>query len=76
LIKNYRERIVSGQTDLETLARTESDCSSASKGGDLGFFAKGAMQPVFEKAVLALKVGELSEPVYSDSGVHLILRTG
>lgn len=76
LIKGYRERIICGQTNLESLAQTESDCSSAKRGGDLGFFAKGAMQPVFESAVLALKIGELSDPVFSDSGVHLILRTG
>lgn len=36
----------------------------------------GQMQKAFEDGVTALKVGELSGPVYSDSGVHLILRTG
>lgn len=34
------------------------------------------MQPAFEQAAFALKVNELSQPVTSDSGVHLILRTG
>lgn len=72
----YREQIVSGQVDLPTLASTESDCSSAKRGGDLGFFGKGSMQKPFEDATFALKVGELSEPVKTDSGYHLILRTG
>ena len=42
----------------------------------LGVFGKGQMQPAFEKAAFALEIGELSEPVESDSGIHLILRTG
>ncbi|KAI8917197.1 peptidyl-prolyl cis/trans isomerase NIMA-interacting 1-like protein [Powellomyces hirtus] len=75
IIEGYRQRITSGETDLPTLARTESDCSSAKAGGDLGTFGRGKMQPVFEKATFALKVGELSQPVESDSGIHLILRT-
>lgn len=44
LIMAYRERIAAGETDLETLAKTESDCSSAKKGGDLGVFGPGQMQ--------------------------------
>ncbi|TPX68411.1 hypothetical protein SpCBS45565_g03106 [Spizellomyces sp. 'palustris'] len=74
-IAAFRERIVSEETDLATLAQTESDCSSAKRGGDLGQFGRGQMQPPFENAAFALQVGELSQPVESDSGVHLILRT-
>ena len=40
----YREEIVSGKTTLQELASTESDCSSARKEGDLGFFGPGQMQ--------------------------------
>lgn len=47
---------------------------SHKEGGDLGRFGRGKMQPPFERAAFALAVGELSEPVTSDSGVHLILR--
>ncbi|KAI8320762.1 peptidyl-prolyl cis-trans isomerase NIMA-interacting 1-like protein [Martensiomyces pterosporus] len=75
-IKEFRQRIASGDIEFADLAAVESDCSSARKGGDLGWFDRGAMQPAFEKAVLALKTGELSGPVESDSGVHIILRTG
>lgn len=39
-------------------------------------FRPGMMQAAFEEATFALKTGELSEPVFTDSGVHLILRTG
>ncbi|KAG9286115.1 hypothetical protein G9A89_010129 [Geosiphon pyriformis] len=75
LIENYRNRITFEEITLAELAQTESDCSSAKRGGDLGHFGKGQMQPTFEEAAFKLEVGQLSEPVWSDSGVHLILRT-
>jgi peptidyl-prolyl cis-trans isomerase NIMA-interacting 1 len=61
---------------FEELARTESDCTSAKRGGDLGFFGRRKMQPPFEDASFALEIGELSGIVESSSGVHLILRIG
>ncbi|RMX41367.1 hypothetical protein pdam_00012771 [Pocillopora damicornis] len=76
IIKDYRKRITSGETTLKELASTESDCSSARKEGDLGFFGPGQMQKPFEEATFALEINELSEPVFTDSGIHLILRTG
>ncbi|ORX95851.1 dodo-like protein [Basidiobolus meristosporus CBS 931.73] len=75
ILEKYRSKILAGEVSLGELARTESDCSSAKREGDLGFFGRGQMQPPFENAAFALKVGEMSEPVWSDSGVHLILRT-
>lgn len=66
---------MSGKASFAELASKYSDCSSAKKGGDLGPFTRGAMQPLFEDAAFALKVGELSEPVHTASGVHIILRT-
>nr|QZL12173.1 dodo [Limnoporus dissortis] len=74
-VKEYREQITSGQASFAELASKFSDCSSAKRGGDLGPFGHGAMQKPFETAAFALKVGELSEPVFTDSGVHIILRT-
>ncbi|CAG0894231.1 unnamed protein product [Darwinula stevensoni] len=75
LLKEYREKIVAGQASFAELASKYSDCSSAKRGGDLGLFARGAMQKPFEDAAFALKVGELSDFVYTDSGVHIIMRT-
>jgi NIMA-interacting peptidyl-prolyl cis-trans isomerase 1 len=74
LLKGYEEQIQSGQTDLGDLAVTESDCSSARKRGDLGFFGKGQMQKEFEDAAFALQPGEMSGIVETASGVHLIQR--
>ena len=71
----YREKIESGEAKFEDLASEFSDCSSAKRGGDLGPFGRGQMQKPFEDATYALKVDELSEPVFTDSGVHIILRT-
>ncbi len=56
------------------LAGHESDCSSAKRGGDLGHFGRGKMQPPFEHASFSLAIDELSDVVDTDSGVHIILR--
>ena len=61
---------------FEELAKTESDCTSAKRGGDLGFFGKRKMQKPFEDASFALGIGELSGVVETSSGVHVILRIG
>ncbi|KAF0293126.1 Peptidyl-prolyl cis-trans isomerase NIMA-interacting 1 [Amphibalanus amphitrite] len=74
ILQGYRDRIVSGEDTFENLASQFSDCSSAKRGGDLGPFGRGAMQKPFEDAAFALQVGEMSEPVWTDSGVHIIKR--
>ncbi|TKR58249.1 hypothetical protein L596_029719 [Steinernema carpocapsae] len=56
------------------LANEFSDCSSHKRGGDLGFFTRGQMQKPFEEAAFKLEIGDLSEIVESDSGLHIILR--
>jgi NIMA-interacting peptidyl-prolyl cis-trans isomerase 1 len=75
ILKEYQQKIETGQETLSALATHFSDCSSAKRGGDLGYFERGQMQKPFEEATYALQVGELSKPVWTDSGVHLILRT-
>lgn len=56
------------------IAAQISECRSAANGGDLGFFGRGDMQKAFEDAAFALQVGEVSDLVDSDSGIHIILR--
>lgn len=65
-------RIKAGE-DFAKMAQTLSnDKPSAEKGGDLGWLVKGAQDPVFEAAALQLKKGEVSQPVVTGFGVHLI----
>lgn len=62
-----------GQKDFSTLAAEVSDDKlTAKNGGDLGLFNAGEMQKAFDEAAGALKLGEVSEPVKSDFGYHLI----
>lgn len=74
IIKAHEARIKSGETTLGDLATTESDCSSARKRGDLGYFGKGDMQKEFEEAAFALQPGQISSVVETASGLHLIQR--
>lgn len=75
LIRGYQQQIASGERTLAEIAARESDCSSARKAGDLGFFKRGDMQKEFETAAFALDVGQVSDVVESASGYHLIQRT-
>jgi len=65
-----------GGTAFEELAKAKSVDTSASKGGDLGWFGKGNMVPAFEKAAFALKEGQLSGIIKSEFGFHIIKLTG
>ena len=70
--EDLRSRILAGEA-FENLAREFSDDpGSAESGGDLGFGGRGIWVPPFEQAAFSLGVGELSEPVQSDFGFHLI----
>ncbi|KAK2624816.1 hypothetical protein QTJ16_006009 [Diplocarpon rosae] len=74
IILGHEQRIRSGQSSLGDLATSESDCSSARKRGDLGFFGRGDMQKEFEEAAFQLNPGEMSHVVETASGLHLIER--
>ncbi len=73
-----RERLVKlkerldNNVDFAELARLQSEDASASRGGDLGWLSPGDTVPEFEKAMDALKLGEISGPVRSPFGWHLI----
>lgn len=76
ILDDYISQIKSESATFSELAEQFSDCSSAKRGGDLGQFGRGQMQKPFEDATYGLSVGDMSGPVSTDSGVHVILRTG
>ncbi len=67
-----REEIASGAIRFEDAAKKYSSCPSKEEGGNLGDFGRGQMVPEFEEACAALGVGELSAPVKTQFGYHLI----
>jgi peptidyl-prolyl cis-trans isomerase D len=70
--RQIREQLLAG-ADFAELARKQSaDPGSRERGGDLGWFSRGDMTPAFEKAAFALKPGEISEPVLTPFGYHII----
>jgi hypothetical protein len=70
--QEIRKKLVDG-ADFATLAKAESDdAGSGANGGDLGTFGHGRMVPAFEKVAFTIPVGELSEPVKSQFGYHII----
>ena len=71
-LRDLRERIVTGGADFGELARVNSADGSASRGGDLDWLLPGDTVPEFERAMNALKIGEVSQPVKTPFGWHLI----
>lgn len=69
--KDLKTRVDSGE-DFGQLAQQYSQCPSGRSGGDLGFFGKGMMVPEFEQAAFASNVNEVSNPVKTQFGYHLI----
>ena len=71
-LEDIRERIVHGGADFAELARVHSDDATAARGGELDWVYPGDTVPDFERAYQDLKVGELSEPIKTPFGYHLI----
>ena len=69
---NLLLQLKEGITDFSELAKEKSTDSSASNGGDLGFFARGQMVKEFEDAAFSLEPGEISEVVQTQFGYHII----
>lgn len=71
-LNDFRRRIQTGQTDFATLARESSQDGSAEQGGDLGWAYPGQFVPEFEAVMNRLAPGQISDPLISRFGVHLI----
>lgn len=71
-LNDFRRRILAGETDFATLARQQSQDGSAAQGGDLGWAHPGMFVPEFERVMDQLAPGEISQPLISRFGVHLI----
>ena len=71
-LEDYRRRIESGQATFESLAREYSQDGSAQNGGDLGWAGAGRYVPEFEQVVESLQPGQISQPLLSRFGMHLI----
>jgi peptidyl-prolyl cis-trans isomerase SurA len=67
-----KERLDNKAAKFEDLARLQSNDGSAAKGGDLGWLYPGDTLPEFEAVMNSLKLGEVSEPVETSFGYHLI----
>ncbi|NML84887.1 peptidylprolyl isomerase [Polaromonas sp.] len=71
-LAGFKKRIVAGQADFALLARENSQDGSAKEGGDLGWVSPGAFVPEFEKVMNGLGPNQISDPLVSRFGVHLV----
>lgn len=65
-------KIMNKELDFATAAQENSSCPSKEQGGSLGSFTRGRMVPEFEEAAFAMNVGDISEPVKTQFGYHII----
>ena len=71
-LATFRRQIIAGETDFAASAKQNSQDGSAAQGGDLGWANPGQFVPEFEEVLSGLAPGEISEPLVSRFGVHLI----
>lgn len=68
------ERLKKGEKFAELAKELSTDRGSGKRGGDLGYFGRGMMVKPFEAAAFKLSIGQISEPVKSEFGYHIIKR--
>ena len=71
-LMGYRDQVRAKTADFAELAKKYSEDGSAAKGGDLGWMSPGDLVPEFEQAMNRLQIGEVSNPVKTEFGWHLI----
>jgi len=71
-LTDYKKQVLAGQGQFANLAKEHSQDGSAAQGGDLGWASPGMFVPEFESALNRLAPGDISDPVVSRFGVHLI----
>jgi peptidyl-prolyl cis-trans isomerase SurA len=72
-LKQFKEAIATGKATFAELAKDNSeDPGSAAQGGDLGFFRRGELAPEYEATALGLRLGEISDPIETQFGFHMI----
>ncbi len=74
LIDQIYDNLNEKNANFRDLATKHSDCSSASSGGSLGEFGKGMMVKSFEDEAFSLEVNEISKPIETEFGFHVIKR--
>lgn len=72
-VEYIQEKLKNGES-FESLAKAYSECDSGKDGGSLGRFSEGTMDAAFERALYHMKTGEVSPPVHTKYGYHLILK--
>jgi len=70
--KEIYNKIKNNEIDFATAAKENSSCPSKEQGGSLGSFSRGRMVPEFEDAAFKMEIGQISEPVKTQFGYHII----
>ncbi|MEK4762482.1 peptidylprolyl isomerase [Viridibacillus sp. FSL E2-0187] len=74
--QEVEKKIKKGEDFAELASEYSTDTASASNGGNLDYFGKGVMEEGFEKAAFSMKIDEISDPIKTDYGYHIIKVTG